>query len=298
MSEDQNVLKKRIQELESELSGKEAELAQTRLRLSSANVRLEKIIDEIAQELKMAGKIQKLLSPVELPHIQGFEFSSRFVPGFKFGGDYFDVFEHRDKLRFGIVLASSSGYAMSALFLSVLIRISSRLEAKAAMAPDEMLQLLAREMSPEMKAQDQASVFYGIVDRRTYEFHYASWGEVLAFHQKPGQDRLERLEPCGPALSKDSNTAPLTRTLNLQSKERLILCSEALAKARNAKGQIWGRDSIEEAIRSASRQGVHEIRNEILYRCESYTGQTEPERDQTVLVLEVKDKVLKLAKTE
>jgi sigma-B regulation protein RsbU (phosphoserine phosphatase) len=53
---------------------------------------------------------------------------------------------------------------------------------------------------------------------------------------------------------------------------------------------------MREAIRMAPRQGVHELRNEILHQNEKFTGRQTPLRDQTVIAMEVKDRVIKLAK--
>lgn len=292
---DENLLE-RITELESELRAKDAELAQMRLRLSATNSRLEQVIDGISYEIKMASKIQKLLSPVEIPNIPGFDFSTKFVPGTKSGGDYFDIFEHEDRLRFGVVLSSGSGYGISALFLSILMKISSRIEARRGLEPHEMVRTIAAEMLPEMKDGDRASLFYGVVDRRNFEMSYCLVGDVLGFAQLHGQDALQRLKVQTPPLSKGSNTEPQSAKISLNPRDRLILCSEGLARETGKDGKTWGEGALTEAIRSSSRQGVHELRNEILYRCEAFSGKAEPDRDQTVLVLEVKDKVIKLAK--
>jgi sigma-B regulation protein RsbU (phosphoserine phosphatase) len=296
MSDDSNRLKERIRELEDELAAKEAELAQMRLRLSTTNTRLENVIDRISHEVKLAGKVQKLLSPVEMPNISGFEFSTKFVPGMKSGGDYFDIFEHEDRLRFGIVLSASSGYTMSALFLSVLMKISSKIEARRGFQPDEMLSTIAREVLPEMKADEKASVFYGIVDRRNFELLYCSIGAISGFVQTHGAEALTKIESSGPALSKNFQNAPPVHRISLNPRDRLVLCSDGVASSANSKGQIWGEGGLRDAIRAAPRQGVHELRNEILLRCESFSEKEDPDRDQTVLVLEVKEKVIKLAK--
>ncbi len=128
MSEDK--LRARIAELESELKERQADLKRFRDELSKANVRLEALIRQLDGELKMAHIIQKILVPTEFPHINGFEFSTKFVPSSKTGGDYFDIFEHEDRFRFGVILSSSTGHTMSALLLSVLLRMTGQLEAR------------------------------------------------------------------------------------------------------------------------------------------------------------------------
>src|SRR4051812_36312955 len=106
---------KKIAELEREVKDREEDLARFRDELIKANRRLEQMIESFNQELKVAHAIQRTLVPTEFPNIPGFDFSTKFLPSSKSGGDYFDFFEHQDKFRFGIVLSSASAHGMSAL---------------------------------------------------------------------------------------------------------------------------------------------------------------------------------------
>lgn len=296
MAKETESLKLRIQELESDLAATEKELARHRHELGKANASLEKLIAQVTEEIRFASLIQKMLSPTELRNISGFDVSSKYLPGDRFGGDYFDIFEHEDKLKFGIVVASSSGYTMSSLFLSVLIKISSQMEARKGLEPDKMLELLAKELVPNITNADKASLFYGVIDRRTYELSYSSVGRVEAYLQVYGDSGLQSLEACGPSLSKEFNTKPLSMKIQLNSRDRIVIATEGLVSAQNSDGQTWSGEGLRNAIRLAPRQGVHELRNEILHQSERFTGRTSPLRDQIVIVMEVKDKVIKLAK--
>ena len=296
MSKVDETLKERILELEQELAAQSKELAKYRHELSRANSTLENMIGQVTEEIRMAASIQRILSPTQLPNISGFEISTKYNPGDRFGGDYFDIFEHEDKLKFGVVIASSTGYTMSALFLSVLIKISSQIEARKGLEPHKMMEVLNKELVPHVKNDDKASVFYGVVDRRTFELSYSSLGRIEACLQVYGEDGLQNLEACGPAFGKDFNTQPRSLRLQLNSRDRLVIATEGLIQSENPEGQKWGAEGLRESLRMAPRQGVHELRNEILHQNEKFTGRASPLRDQTVIVMEVKDKGIRLAK--
>lgn len=295
-ADNQKALKERVSDLEHELAVKEAELHRYRLELAKANSALEKMIDQVGQELKFAQMLQKLLTPTELPQVQGFEFSTKFLAGTRSGGNYFDIFEHEDKLKFGILVSSASGYSLSSLLLSVIIKLSSQIEARKGLAADKVIAMIAKDVVPQISNQDSANIFYAVIDRRTYEIEYCSLGMIDSFLQIHGKDALQELGPTGPALSAGFNTEPQCVREQLNPHDRVIIASEGIKQSQNAFGVAWGTQKLAEVIRASSNLSVHELRNEILYTNKKYTGKDDPTRDQTLIVTEVKDRVIKLAR--
>lgn len=287
---------KRLQELESLLAAKEQELASYKSDIVKLNIQLRDLIQQIANEIKTASALQKALVPTEIRNIPGFDFSTKFIASYISGGDYFDIFEHEDKYRFGIMLASGSGHGMSALFLSVLMKLAGALESRKSRPPGEALDQIMSEMRPSMQPQDTSDLFYGLVDRRTMVLQYAMSGEVAGLLFSNAEHGIVRLKTTGPALDKVHTVAPQTQTLNLESKDRLIVLSRGIFAAQNASGEMFGIKRVEECIFEKRSATVHELRGEILFQVEQFTGKSEPDRDQTVLVLEVKDRVIKLAR--
>jgi sigma-B regulation protein RsbU (phosphoserine phosphatase) len=296
---DHKALKNQISDLEHELAVKDAELHRYRLDLAKANSSLEKLIGQVGQELKLAQVLQKYLAPTELPHVQGFDFSTKFLAGTRSGGDYFDIFEHEDRLKFGILISSASGYSLSSLLLSVIIKMSSQIEARRGLAVAKVVELIVKEVVPQIENQDTANIFYGVVDRRTYEIEYCSVGIIDCLLQSYGNEKLQDLPPTTQSLFKDFDLQELQGVkVQLNPRDRLIIATEGLRTSQNAAGVMWGKQRLREVISAASKQSVHELRNDILYANQKYTGTEEPLRDQTLIVTEVKDRVIKLAKRE
>lgn len=287
----------RIADLEKMVSQQSEEIEAYKNELMRTNLSLKKLIEQIQHEVKSAGEVQRLLSPTVMPRIPGIEFSTKFVPGSHIGGDYFDIFEHEDRLRFGILLASASGYAMSALFLSVLIKMTSKSEARKGMEPDQVLRRIIQEMIPKMSEKDRASVFYGVIDRRTLDLKFSLVGSVKAYIQEYTNHSLHSLDPFGDEFTKDYRVEPQCMKVTLNPKDRIIVCSEGLIQTKNPLGEYWGGKNLSRSIRQAPRQGVHELRNNILFENEQFSSSQNPVRDLTVVVAEVKENVIKLAKS-
>lgn len=289
-------LRQKIRQLEEQLVLKQNELLQYKMQMRQVNQRLESLIGQMSADEKILNRIQKALSPTENPRIPGFEFSTKFVPGQKMGGDYFDIFELEDKLSFGILVASCSGYSVSAILLSVLLKVSSLIEARRGTDPHLVLQMLAKELLPQMKPKDEAHIFYGLVDRRTYQMRYSLAGNILAFHQRPSEKWSDLSATTG-ALGSSAFKPDSSHVLELQSKDRFVLCTPGLVESQNLEGQNFGREWLRKSLSSASKTGLHEIRNEVLFQLENFVGSSESQKDLTVVVAEVQDRILKLTKS-
>lgn len=284
-----------IRQLEKELKQTREELGLYKARMKSLNLELEKVIADVGRDLQLTLKLQKILSPTDPPKISGFEMSSKFIPGMKKGGNYFDVFEHQDKLKFSILMSSCSGFNVSSLLLSILIKMTSQIEARKGTPPQVLVQQIFKELQPLMAPQEEASILYGLVDKRNYTFEYCQAGKFYAYHQVYGKETLQPLEACSGPLNKAFNTQLQSRTISLSSKDRLILVSEGILQNQNSGAKTWSESNLIESIKSAPKKGVHELRNEILFQNQRFLGTDILDYDVTLLITEVKDTVIKLA---
>ena len=288
MSDDKDNLKKKVAFLESELNQKNSEIMVYRQELLKISQRLDALMSQISNDTKNLSDVQKALIPTEIPTIPGFEISRKFVYGSKVGGDYLDIFEHEDKMRFGILVAGSSGYAMSALFLSLILKVSHVLEAKKGNAPDKILQQIADEMKKTATPQDKTSAFYAVIDRRDFSLSFCSAGRIEGFYQAP-QKPIQVLKSTNSAFSAQFAEKLTLARLELEPKSRLCVVTEGLS-------EVLTKDEIVKIMTDNAKNGVHDLRNELLFQAQRKSKLEEPLRDQTVVVIEVKDRVIKLAK--
>jgi sigma-B regulation protein RsbU (phosphoserine phosphatase) len=288
-------LQSRIAELEEEVREREADLKRFRDELGHANERLTALITRFNAELNLANVIQKFLVPTEFPHISGFEFSTKFVGSAVKGGDYFDIFEHEDRFRFGLIVSSSTGHAMSALLLSVLLKMTTQLEAKRGSEPHQVLKEMHLQLIDSLTAQDSADLFYALVDRRNFEMRFVCCGELVALHQNAATGEVRILQMNLGPLSVGLKAPLKSDTLLLNPRDRLVFCTRGVIEAVNPNGEVYGLEQVTRSFLSGPKRGVHELRNHILFEVQEFTGSAAPARDRTVLVVEVKDKVIKLA---
>ncbi|MCB0392542.1 MAG: SpoIIE family protein phosphatase, partial [Bdellovibrionales bacterium] len=275
---------------------REKDLAVFRRELGQVNRQLEELIARLTRDLKIASEIQRILVPTEFPNIQGIEFSYKYIPSSIRGGDYFDIFEHEDKFRFGLILASGSGHGMSALLLSVLLNITAKMEARRGAEPHKIVKTLYAELEKSLGEKDQAELFYAMIDRRSFELSYCSFGEVVAMYQDSTSGEVRLLESSGESIHKGMSLPKESFTKILSPQDKIIIASPGIYSCRNIDDEEFGRERLFEAVVNSGSKNVHDLRNEVFMSINKFTGGVEIPRDQSLVVGKVKDRVIKLAK--
>lgn len=291
-----DLLKVQIEELKRQLEQKDSDLKIYRQELLYANQEIEKLIVASETQLDLARRLQKFLVTTEFPNLPGFQLSSKFKSSLRPGGDYFDVFSHQDKMKFGTFLSSSSGYGMSSLFLSVLMKLTFEIEQRQTQDPQSVLKEIFEQISGAEGGAEFASVFYGVFDRRKYRFEYSNVGQNYCFFYEAINQKIEVLQGVDePFLPKSGETfqPPDPTTIDLAPRDKVILCSQGFAKLKNEEGQALGLDVFLSTLKDHVDAEVHELRNELFLMAEKFAP--EPEADLTVIVVEVKDRIIKLA---
>ncbi|AZZ35766.1 sigmaB regulation protein RsbU [Bdellovibrio sp. qaytius] len=268
---------------------KDQELLLYKQELLKFSHQLDNVMIQISGDVELLKKVQKVLTPTEIPNIPGFEFSRKFVYGSRYGGDYFDIFEHEDKLKFGVLLSTSSGYAMSALFLSLVLKVSHLMEAKRGLAPEKVLEQIGTELKSTATTADETHCFYGVIDRRDLTLNFCAVGRIKGFLQIPGRP-LQMISSDSEALGSMTSPDFTSARVELEPKSRVVLLSNGIL-------EVLSTDQISQCLLTLGNSSeVHDVRNEILLKCQLVSGADIPLRDQTVVVIEVKDRVIKLAK--
>ncbi len=295
MSESNEGLLAKIADLEQQLIDREAELSLFRQELGFANEKLEVMVRRLKKELHLAQKIQRHLIPTEFPSIPGFEFSSKYIAGLKEGGDYFDIFPHEDKSKFGVIVASCSGYMVSALLLSSLLKVSSLLETKRNPDPTQAAKAIMSELQADMEPGQTVDLLYGIFDRKKFELNYVCFGDVIALHQCSATKDLVPFEKKMPAITRQFDQSLEVGQASLSPRDRLVFATKGAYLVQGQSHEEYGKARLLRSIVSAPAKGVHELRNKICFEIDSYSINKRPNRDMTVVVAEVKDRVIKLA---
>lgn len=295
MSDGENKLLKKITEIEKLLLSKETELASYKNQLLQLSHQLDEMMSTSETELGALRKLFQHLVPTELPHINGFEFSRKFVYGTQAGGDYFDLFLNKDKFKWSLLISAAENYTTSATLLSQIIG-----HASSFSSPDSTTTKVSsflKDLFSTDPSIGEFSLFYGQVDRRVMTFEVCCLGKIHGVittgtgssgtGQPTGMTQIISAE--SPGEKTGASTQVKTITLDLVPKSKVCFVTPGVL-------EVLPIQKIASICKSMAAQDVHNLRNEIFFQAEQQSGRSQPLRDQIVFVFEVKDNFIKIAK--
>jgi len=282
-------LENRIAELELIVQQQLHQIQDYECVLKNTNHQLQELLFDAQADLSRMKEVQRLLVPREIKKIQGIEFSSKFIPGQKVGGDYYDVFPIEDSQRFGIILSSTGNYGLSALVLSSLVTVAPRLEAKSNFNVKESVTKLINHVQPQLKPNDHWSLFYGVFDKKYLELEYVLFGDVVASISRSENLPWALLQTNEGPIQSKSKIILETQIVTLDPLGVLTIASVGLTKCEE------GLDLLQSLAGVPSRD-VHDMRNHIFFSSLGPKSEDFPVRDQTAIVMQVKDRAIRLAK--
>lgn len=285
MSDQDSKLLKKIADIEKLLQQKESEVSTYKSQLFQLSNQLDEMIAADETELNALRQLFQHLVPTELPQINGFEFSRKFVYGTQTGGDYFDLFLNKDKFKWSLLISSAPNYSTSAIVLSQIINHSTLFSDNTTPVQEKVRRFLA-DVSATAGAGN-FSLFFGQVDRRDLNFEFCCLGNISGVVTHNGMTQIISAE--SPGENTGANTQVGSLNLSLEPKSKACFVTPGVL-------EVLSIQKIASLCQSMANQDVHNLRNEIFFQAELQSGRAQPLRDQIVFVFEIKENLIKIAR--
>jgi len=284
-----------LRKLERELEEKNALLLIYKEEIVRMNEKLNTILKQLDSDLSIANSIQNLLVPTEIPNIKGFEFSNKFRASLGSGGDYYEIIHHEDKYKFAMLMASSSGYAMSALFMSVLLKITNKVAKKKGYSPIEFCEKIQNEMRQHMKETDRFALIYTQIDRKKNEISYAGCGNIKALRWNSKEENFEDLDLETAFIQSAKKIAFSQNKFRYYTGDRIVIASAGFIEQKNQKANDYGPESLEQYLAENISQNIHGLRNGLFVDLEQFSKGVEQQKDWSLILMDVKSNLVKLS---
>lgn len=261
------------------------------------------LVRQLQEDILLAEKIQRRLIRDKFPPIAGLQIKSRYWCGLKSGGDYFDICELPDGVHVAIILTDCSSYSLSTALLGAFMQFSMNFGPADLADPARIVRTLLEKVRDGMKDRDRLSIFYGILNKKTYHLRFADHGPVFALQRTAEGELRWGTRGERPALAKNDAQTSESRELSLEPGDRLLLASDGWVEAI---GSAPATELFEHQLREGHE--LQEVMNELSFRLRQSVQKEQdeapraeddfpmPPQDCSVLVLELGKNVLRLAR--
>jgi sigma-B regulation protein RsbU (phosphoserine phosphatase) len=242
---------------------------------------------KVDEELALARRVQHDLFPTQESLAVDLPFAAKCVPAWQVGGDLYDVFDTDDG-EVALILGDVSGKGLpAALLMGVVqgaVRASSGTGASVnhEQAAERLNQLLCMKTARERFV----SLFWCYFDRQASTLRYINAGHLppLLIRNDGSSAQVVRLDEGGPVLGLLPGARYTQAQVEVRSGDLLVVYSDGILEAENARGDEFGEDGIIAAIAKHPNTAPDEICAAVLEEVRVFLGTGLPQDDQTLLI--------------
>ncbi|MEW5995683.1 MAG: PP2C family protein-serine/threonine phosphatase, partial [Candidatus Zixiibacteriota bacterium] len=204
------------------------------------------------------------------------------------GGDYYDFVDFDDE-SLAFLVADVSGKSLPGMLVMLLTRDIVTKLTRSIRQPAELLSEANRELSLNIKKGMFVTMFFGLLDKKTGCFTFASAGHnpLIKLNGATGKPELIKTHgyPLGmmPAASFDKRIESLETTL--AKNDWLIQYTDGVTEARNSTGEEFGMDRFVHLIQSHSSLPPRQLVDKTLSRHRTFVGSAPQYDDITLLAM-------------
>ena len=186
--------------------------------------------EEIAEQLRMAGLVQRDFLPSKLPNTDKVNWTTIFRPADSVSGDIYDI-ARLDEKHIGFYIADVVGHSMPAALLTMFIKQAlvmreTRNNKYRIFEPIEVIANLNAKMAQQNLSGCQfATCCYCLLNTETLQLTFARAGHPYPILIRPGQ-QPQQLQIRGPLLGIFEQAEFTQQTIQLRSGDKLFMYSD------------------------------------------------------------------------
>jgi phosphoserine phosphatase RsbU/P len=234
-------------------------------------------------QLEVARQVQLSLLPPRDPTLEGFDISAYNFSTEEVSGDYYDfVSIYEDHL--GLVIADVSGKGVPAALLMAFLRASLRAAIHIGYAPHVAMSKVNYLLWESIERNQFVTAFYGVLDSTNKTLAYTNAG-----HNPPllldADGKARFIERGGLPLGMFRDARYYEYYLPVESGQTLVIYTDGVTEAADGKGEEYGRERLESAVRSGHHLPARELIDFIYTDVLTWTGGRGSGDDVTFIVI-------------
>jgi serine phosphatase RsbU (regulator of sigma subunit) len=262
-----------------EAAGHQSQLIELRQRIDSLTGR-------IADDLRLAGNVQRSLLPQPLSHAQ-LELAREFIPFREIGGDYYDFLSlghDRVALALGDVMGKGIPAALLAATLSAAVRSQIQVGNED---PEQLVTRVNRLFWEVTPTALFATLFFGVLDFSMGTLEYVNAGHHYPFRVR-ADGEVEDLAEGGTVLGLVEGARYRPGFLEIGRGDLFVLYSDGVTDRANCRGELYGIERLKDAAREVRKDRARICLYSILGEIQGWSGGAHADDDATLIVAKVR----------
>ncbi len=235
----------------------------------------------LVKDMEFARTIQESFLPQKAPEVQRYRFSAHYTPALEVGGDFYD-FIHLDENLTGIVIGDVSGKGVSAALYMAKLGSDMRTLAFTEQSPVEALAKLNDLLAERSRRGMFATLLYIELDSRSGKLTISNAGHLPPIIKKADGSLMTLAKAGGAPLGMLPGMKFSQETARLERGETVILYTDGIVEAMNAKEELYGYARFE-ALLKKSPPDPDMLKTAIIEDVNRFTGLS-PQHDDMTLV--------------
>jgi sigma-B regulation protein RsbU (phosphoserine phosphatase) len=234
-------------------------------------------------DLEVARQIQFGLLPFEAVDRDGTTIATAMRPANTVGGDYFDLIDLGSG-KMALAVGDVAGKGMPAALLMALLQGSLRTLLSAGFRGEELATKLNLHLCANIPSNRLVTFFYAELDTASGRLAYVNCGHnppyLLAIGEPPA-----RLAATAMALGVTTETDFQSMTLELAAGDRLVMYTDGVTEAENARDQEFGEARLCGWLQANRDEPGQRLVDGVIAEVLRHCGSARPRDDMTVMCL-------------
>ena len=242
------------------------------------------------RSLKIAATVQKRMMPDRLPTVANLDIAARFRPSYQIAGDFYDVFEVRDKI--GIMLGDVVGKGIVAGLLMSAVRATLRAYAELSDDLSKVMERTNEAIHRDTTVAEFATIWYGVFDPEINELSWVTAGHepaVLLTRDEDGKWSYEMFRGEGLVAGVQDGEEYVMERMVLEPGQVVIVYTDGMMDAVDFNGERFGRPRLIKAMLDSLEENpdadAEWITERIFWHLRQFRGLQKQADDETLVVM-------------
>lgn len=260
--------------------------------INEARLEIQRKNELLRQALALAEEVQRNLLPQAAPGLPGFDIAGTSLYSDETGGDYYDFIHAPNDQpgRFGVIIGDVTGHGIAAALLMTTARAFLRMRSfqpgSLASVIDDVNRLLCADLADSGRFM---TLFYLAIDVEKKRLHWVRAGHdpIILYDAATGLAN-DIPDKGGPPLGIVTEARYAENSAaGFTPGQVALLATDGLWEARNAKGEMFGKDRVRELLGRHSDMSAADLVAAVLEGLREFLGDDQPEDDVTLVAIKV-----------